>query len=135
MVCPQVTELPEFHETSTPMGLGNKANERFEILDHHDNFEGKQRDGNFGVKLYHSFYQEGFIDLTLNLVAPTLISKGEKSMLKPGFIDSKQSAIENGMTEKAWKEKLHQLNQLIENDSAIVGFYQSAQVSGTKRSS
>lgn len=109
------------------------GNERFDISDHHDNFEGKQRDGNFGIKLYHSLYQAGFKSLTLNIIAPTLTTKTEKMMLKPGFINSKQSAIENGLTEDAWQEKLTQLEKHIEDESSIIGFYQSAQVSGVKQ--
>lgn len=108
------------------------GNERFEILDQHDNFEGIQRDGNFGIKLYHTLYQADFNKLSLNIVSPTLTSKAEKAMLKPGFIDSKQSALENGTSEEEWRNKLRQIEQLIDDDSAVVGFYQSAQVSGMK---
>jgi SAM-dependent methyltransferase len=111
------------------------GNERFEILDRHENFEGKQRDGNFGIKLWHTLNQAGFNKLLLNIVSPALTSKTEKAMLKPGLIDSKQNALENGLSEKAWQNQLNQLNQLIEDDSAIVGFYQSIQVSGIKGNS
>lgn len=106
--------------------------ERFELSDHHDNFEGMQRDGNFGIKLYYSLYEAGFKQLTLKIVAPTLISRNEKAMLKDSLLESKQNAIENGLSAQAWQEKLNQLERLIENDGAIVGFYQSAQVSGRK---
>jgi ubiquinone/menaquinone biosynthesis C-methylase UbiE len=108
------------------------GNERFEILDHHDNLEDKRRDGNFGIKLYHSLYHAGFKNLNLNIVAPSLITRDEKFMLRLGLIYSKQSAIENGLTEKEWENKMHQLDQLIEDDAAVVGFYQSVQVSGIK---
>lgn len=108
------------------------GNERFEIRDHHHNFEGENRDGNFGIKLYHSLFQSGFRNLTCHIIAPCLVSKNEKGMLKSGFIHSKRHAIENGLTEDEWQKKLIQLDALIEDDSAIVGFYQSAQVSGRK---
>mgnify|MGYP003951976069 CR=1 FL=1 len=108
------------------------GNERFNILDQHNNFEGKQRDGNFGIKLWHSMHNTGFNHLSLNIVSPALTSKTDKMMLKPGLIDSKQSALESGLSEKAWEEKMQQLDQLIEDESAIVGFYQSVQVSGVK---
>ena len=109
------------------------GNERFDIIDKHDNFEGMQRDGNFGLKLWQTMYQAGFNDLSLNIVAPILTSKTEKTMLRAGFNDSKHSALENGLSEKEWETKRKQLNELIEDDSAIVGFYQSVQVGGTKK--
>ena len=58
--------------------------------------------------------------------------KTEKAMLRGGLIDSKQSALENGLSEKEWEGKMQQLEHLIEDESAIVGFYQSVQVSGIK---
>ncbi len=109
------------------------GNERFDIVDHHNNFEGVQRDGNFGIKLWHSMHNAGFNRLSLNIVSPALTSKTEKAMLRPGLIDSKQSVLEGGLSEEAWEKQMQQLDQLIEDESAIIGFYQSAQVSGVKR--
>jgi ubiquinone/menaquinone biosynthesis C-methylase UbiE len=108
------------------------GNERFDILDHHENFEGEQRDGNFGIKLYQSLYKANFRDLSLNLVAPSLVSQAEKSMLMAGFVASKESVLESGVTEQQWQDKLLELKVLIVDESAVVGFYQSAQVNGRK---
>lgn len=119
------------HAFSYPYNIAF-GNERFTILDHHDNFEGKQRDGNFGIKLYHSLYHARFKNLNLNIVAPSLITRDEKAMLRLVLIYSKQSALESGLTEEEWQKKLHQLDQLIEDDAAAVGFFQSVQVSGIK---
>ena len=77
-------------------------------------------------------HNTGFKHLSLNIVSPALASKTDKMMLKPGLIDSKQSALESGLSEKAWEENMQQLKQLIEDESAIIGFYQSVQVSGVK---
>lgn len=109
------------------------GNERFDSRDHHEDFEGVHRDGNFGIKLYHNLYHAGLKDLTLNIVSPALIGKKEKSLLKSGFNHSKKNALENGITEIEWIEKEKQLNLLIDDDSAVIGFYQSVQVSGLKR--
>ncbi len=108
------------------------GNERFDITDRHNNFEGVQRDGNFGIKLWQSMHHAGFNNLSLNIVSPALTSKTEKAMLRGGLIDSKQCALENGVSEKEWEEKMQQLDYLIEDESAIVGFYQSVQVCGIK---
>jgi SAM-dependent methyltransferase len=108
------------------------GNERFNIIDQHDNHEGIQRDGNFGLKLWHTMHNNGFNNLSLNIVSPALTTKAEKIMLKPGLIDSKQSALEGDLSEEAWEVKMQQLDRLIEDKSAIVGFYQSVQVSGIK---
>ena len=108
------------------------GNERFDITDRHNNFEGVQRDGNFGIKLWQSMHHTGFNNLSLNIVSPALTSKTEKAMLRGGLIYSKQSALENGLSEKEWEEKMQQLEHLIDDEFAIVGFYQSVQVSGIK---
>ena len=78
-------------------------------------------------------HHTGFNDLSLNIVSPVLVTRSEKSMLKSGLIDAKQSALESGISEEKWLNKLEKLENVIDDDSAIVGFYQSAQVGGVKR--
>jgi len=108
------------------------GNERFTITDHHINTEGQQRDGNFGIKLYHTLHRAGISDLSLNLVAPVLTTRDEKSLLLSGHQYSKRSQIEHGVTEEQWQHRLNEMKQFIIDDSVIVGFYQSAQVHGVK---
>ena len=111
------------------------GNERFSIIDNHDNYEGINRDGNYGIKLYTNLYQAGFNNLDMNIIAPTLLSKQEKAMIKPNMIEGKAHAIESGLSEEEWLCRLDELDSLIEDDSAVIGFYQSAQVSGVKGNS
>lgn len=114
-----------------PYSLGF-GNERFDIKDHHENFEGKQRDGNFGIKLYYTMHHRGFKDLKISLVAPVLQTKAEKQLLRSGFIEFKKTFIKECGSEAEWQKKLDALDQTIADDSAIVAFYQSVQVSGRK---
>ena len=108
------------------------GNERFNIIDYHANWEGTERDPNFGIKLYHSLHQQGFHNLTTQLIAPLLTTYQEKQLLKPGILEFKRNYLEQGHTEQNWQNLLDDLEQLIANDSAIVAFYQSMQVSGIK---
>ena len=51
------------------------------------------------------------------------------------MIEGKAQAIESGLSKEEWLCRLDELDSLIEDDSAIIGFYQSAQVSGVKGNS
>jgi SAM-dependent methyltransferase len=108
------------------------GNERFKHLSHHENTEGKSRDGNFGIQLYYSLTEASFSNLNAKIVAPVLTTKDEKRLLKPGFLEGKTNSLQNGETEKEWQGKLTELDKLIADDKVIIGFYQSMQVSGVK---
>ena len=104
--------------------------ERFDLLDHHENLEGKQRDPNFGIKLYHCLYQQGFKALTVKIVAPTLSTRTEKSLLIPGMQEYKKTFISDGHSQSEWLTRMQELQQMIDDDSAMIAFFQSVQVSG-----
>ncbi len=113
-----------------PYSLGF-GHERFEVIDYHSDHEGKHRDGNFGIKLYHTMFQQGFKNLNVNLIAPVLQTREEKLLLRPGMLESRSGFLKEGGAEDEWHKKLNSLDETIADDSAVVAFYQSVQVFGS----
>lgn len=95
--------------------------------------EGKTRDGNFGIKLYNVMHQTGFHDLFVQLAQPVMKNKQEKSLCLKGLDEGKKGFIHDGHTEAEWTQHCNKVKKLIEDDSAIIAFYQSCQVSGVKK--
>lgn len=107
--------------------------ERFRLLSKHENTEGIKRDANFGIKLYHAFCENNFKQLSVNLVAPILKSKEEKTLLIEPHYEFKNTFLDSGGTEQTWQKQLEELHELINDNTVIIGFYQSCQVSGRKQ--
>jgi SAM-dependent methyltransferase len=95
--------------------------------------DGVDRDGDFGMKLAYWMKKSGFDIGNANLVQPLLHTKSQKKMLMEGHYAYKNTALADGMDEKKWLAQTVALNQLVEDDFSIVGFYQSCQVCGIKQ--
>lgn len=108
------------------------GNERWhnDPVDH--DTEAKDRDGNYGIKLFHTMYQTGFRKLTANLFQPVMTTQTEKSVFLSGLPESKRHFLEQGRSDADWEEHVDKIKKIINDDSVLVGFYQSAQVSGVK---
>jgi len=96
------------------------------------NIEGKSSDRNFGIKLYNTMHTHGFKNMSVNLVQPVITTKKQKSLLLLGLPEGKRGFTEAGHTETEWIEYCKQMQALVEDDAAMVAFYQSCQVSGIK---
>jgi len=94
--------------------------------------EGQTRDGNFGIKLYHVMHQAGFKDPTTKLVQPVMQGFDDKSHYLQGMHEGKRGFIESGGSEDEWNKRCEQMKVLVEDESAVIAFYQSCQVSGVK---
>ena len=111
------------------------GNERWHNDPKDHDTEGKARDGNFGMKLFNAMHKTGLTDLSVNLVQPVMKNKDEKALYLRGVSEGKQHYIEQGHTKTEWNEHCEKMKRLVEDDSAIIAFYQSSQVSGVKRGS
>jgi len=109
------------------------GNERWHNDPKDHDTEGKRRDGNFGMKLYKVMHQTGFQDLFVHLVQPVMKNKQEKALYLRGLDESKRSFIQDGHIEAEWTQHYIKAKKLIEDDSAMMAFYQSCQVSGIKK--
>lgn len=98
--------------------------------------EGKSKDGNFGIKLYHSMHQTGFQKLVANLVQPVITSASDKKIFFKNMFsamdETKRHFLEQGHSESDWKKHCEDIEKLAKNDSAMIAFYQSCQVKGVK---
>lgn len=108
------------------------GHERWQNNPENHDTEGKSRDGNFGMKLYTIMQQTGFTDLNAQLYQPLLTKPEDKRRYLDAAPDAKGYFLEQGHSEADWQAHLAQLQQLVDNDAAIMGFYQSCQVSGIK---
>jgi ubiquinone/menaquinone biosynthesis C-methylase UbiE len=97
-----------------------------------DDKEGINRDGDFGMKLFFWMKKAGFMINNMSLVQPVLTTCEQKKKLVDGHDAFKQTALLQGITEEEWEAEKQELIRLAEDDNAIVGFYQSCQVSGMK---
>lgn len=93
----------------------------------------EDRDGNYGMKLYHEMYNAKFRDLTAKLVQPLMKTSSEKSIFLAGLQESKRHYLEQGNSEADWEEYVKEMNEIINDDSTLVAFYQSCQVAGIKK--
>lgn len=109
------------------------GNERWHNDPKDHDTEGKTRDGNFGMKLYNVMHQTGFHDFFVHLVQPVMKNKQEKALYLKGLAEGKKGFIHDGHTEADWIEHCNNVKKLIEDNSAMMVFYQSCQASGVKK--
>lgn len=95
--------------------------------------EGKDRDGEFGMKLFHSMKTVGFAIEQVKLIQPVFINYEQKIKLLQGHEAYKKTALAQGKTEKTWQQERESLIALAKDDTAMVAFYQSCQVLGIKQ--
>jgi SAM-dependent methyltransferase len=91
-----------------------------------------QRDGNIGVKMFHKMHQAGFNNTYMRIVHPVLTTVDEKNLLLLGRDESKRYYLEQGHSEAEWEMLGKKTEEIVKNDSQIVGFYASCQVAGIK---
>ncbi len=94
--------------------------------------EENQRDGNIGMKMFNKMHKSGFKILDAKIVHPLLTTKKEKSLMLEGRDETKAYFLSQGHTEQDWLEQEKELENIINNDSQILGFYASCQVAGIK---
>jgi cyclopropane fatty-acyl-phospholipid synthase-like methyltransferase len=95
-------------------------------------YEGVDRDGNVGIKMVTKMRHAGFQILSANVVQPLLITREEKALLLLGREELKRHFLEEGHTEAEWIAAGEELENVINNDAQIIGFYGSCQVAGVK---
>ncbi|MFI4938092.1 MAG: class I SAM-dependent methyltransferase [Candidatus Berkiellales bacterium] len=95
--------------------------------------EGDDRDGNFGMKLFHQMKMVGFDVKFAGLYQPLLYTQEQKQLLagqtREGY---KQYALDHGMSITEWEKRASELDDLIANPAGCIGFYQSCLVVGIK---
>jgi SAM-dependent methyltransferase len=91
-----------------------------------------ERDGNIGLKMYHKMHAVGFKSLTTKIIHPLLITRQEKNLLMIGREEHKNYFLEMGFTEQEWVAQGEELKRMINDNSQILGFFASCQVSGIK---
>lgn len=94
--------------------------------------EGHDRDGNFGMKLFHQMSTVGFQITDASLFQPLLYTKAQKSLMGGTALEEYKHYALQRMTLAEWEEQAAQMYQLIEDDSRCLGFYQSCLVVGRK---
>ena len=109
------------------------GNERWHNDPKDHDTEGKSRDGNFGMKIYHVMHHTGFQDLTAHLVQPIVRTPHHRKLFANNRIESKRSFLEQGHSEEQWLAYCTQIQDLAKDHSAMIAFYQSCQVKGVKR--
>jgi SAM-dependent methyltransferase len=91
-----------------------------------------QRDGNIGIKMFNKMHSVGFNMVFVKIVHPLLTTRDEKSLLLLGRDELKNNYLEQGHSEKEWDEMGKETENIVNDDSQIVGFYASCQVAGIK---
>ncbi|MCS5710531.1 methyltransferase domain-containing protein [Candidatus Berkiella aquae] len=95
--------------------------------------EGEDRDGNFGMKLFHQMKTVGFEVTHASLYQPLLYTSQHKQLLggasREGF---KEYSLAHGMTLSEWEKQEKELDKLIADPAGCIGFYQSCLVVGKK---
>jgi SAM-dependent methyltransferase len=91
-----------------------------------------QRDGNIGIKMFNKMHSVGFKNIYTKIIHPVLTTKDEKNLLLLGRDELKRYYLEQGHTEEDWKQLGKETENIVNNDSQIVGFYASCQVAGIK---
>ncbi len=91
-----------------------------------------QRDGNIGIKMFNKMYSIGFKIISAKIIHPLLTTHNEKSLLLLGRNELKNSYLKQGHSEEEWQAMGRETENIVNNDSQIVGFYASCQVAGIK---
>jgi len=91
-----------------------------------------QRDGNIGIKMFNKMHSAGFMNVYTKIIHPVLTTQDEKKLLLLGRDELKRYHLEQGHTEAEWQALGKELENIVNNDSQIVGFYASCQVAGMK---
>lgn len=114
---------------------GSFAWQGYSLSDKHPSQEmdGKDRDGDFGIKLLYYAKQAGFSIHDCKLVQPLLWNKEQKQGLLAGLLAYKQTDLKHGTTESEWQKKYDETQRLINDDNQIIGFYGSCQIAAVKK--
>lgn len=92
-----------------------------------------ERDGNFGMKLFTQMKMVGFSIYHAMLHQPLLYTQSQKQLLAGAAMEGyKQYAIDHGMSQDEWENRAKEVHQMISDDQAVFGFYQSCLVVGKK---
>lgn len=91
-----------------------------------------QRDGNIGVKMFSKMHAAGFNNIYAKIIHPLLLSRDEKKLLLLGRDELKRYFLEQGHSEAQWEAQGRELQQMVNNDGQIAGFYASCQTAGMK---
>lgn len=94
--------------------------------------EGKDRDGDFGLRLMFEAIQTGFKILDCQYHQPMLWTKEQKRGLLAGLIAFKNTELAQGMTEEQWLMRYEAFQQLIDDEQQLIGFYGSCFIAGQK---
>ncbi|MGD9591661.1 MAG: class I SAM-dependent methyltransferase [Candidatus Berkiella sp.] len=95
--------------------------------------EGEDRDGNFGMKLFHQMKTVGFEVLHAGLYQPLLYTHEQKQLLAgPSREGYKEYALAHGVSVQEWEKRAKALDDLIANPAGCIGFYQSCLVVAKK---
>ena len=91
-----------------------------------------QRDGNLGIKMFNKMHFVGFQMTATKIIHPVLATRAEKTLLLLGREETKHYYLEQGHTENDWQRMGTELENIINNDAQIVGFFASCQLAGVK---
>lgn len=90
------------------------------------------RDGDFGMKLFYWMKKSGFLIKDTKLIQPILTTHAQKKKLLDEHDAYKKTALQQGKSAAEWETERQELLRLANDESTIIGFYQSCQVSGIK---
>lgn len=94
--------------------------------------EGKERDGDIGMKLFYECKKIGFEIIDCGLIQPILWKESQKIKLLEALNAFKQTDLEQGKTEAQWQKKYDETVRFSKDDNQIIGFYGSFQVACRK---
>lgn len=94
--------------------------------------EGRERDGDFGMKLHYECIKAGFTIRDCQLHQPVLCNNQQKQGLLSGLEAYKQTELSNGMSEDEWSKKYNETLRIIKDDSQLIAFYNSCFVAAQK---
>jgi ubiquinone/menaquinone biosynthesis C-methylase UbiE len=91
-----------------------------------------QRDGNIGIKIFTKMHATRFKNIYTKIIHPVLTTRDEKNLLLLGRDELKRYFIEQGNSEQEWINLGKKIEEIVNDDSQIAGFYASCQVAGKK---
>ena len=96
------------------------------------NLEGKDRDGDFGIKLFHECQKAGFTINDCQFHQPALWLKAQKNELLQGLIAFKKTELSQGLSEDEWTNKYEETLRIIEDNEQLIAFYNTCFVCAQK---
>lgn len=102
------------------------------LINPEQDIDGKDRDGDFGMKLLYNCLQAGFIIEDCSYHQPLLWKKEQKKGLLSGLLAYKKTEIEKGKSEEEWHRNYDETIRCINDDKQLIAFFGSCLVASKK---